>query len=115
MVKTVICDCSGDTCTMPGTGTSSVVPGWVGTWVGIAVGYWEGYTGYYPPTARGGLMTAKRAPEAPGGLEWVVMRLDACLGGWTVPSTTLRARSGTRPLPVLGTSECRLLANRGEN
>ena len=48
---------------------------------------------YYPPTAQGDLLTAKRAPEALQGLEWVVSRSDACPGGWTDPGTTLRARS----------------------
>ena len=52
-----------------------MVPGWVYGWV-YRVGNRESHTGYYPATARS-LLTAKRAPEVPWGLEWVVRRVDA--------------------------------------
>ena len=62
VLKTVICTCSDgttDACTT-GYGTGTGYGRVLGT--GIRVGYWEGYTGYYPATAQGANLTAKRAP-----------------------------------------------------
>ena len=86
-------------------------------------GYQGGYTGWVIPgttqlpshAARGGPQKhpAKRAPEAPKGLEWVGcgVRANPGTAAGTAPGTTLRARSGTPgPLPVPGPSECCLLA-----
>ena len=82
-----------------------------------------GYTGWVyrvgvpgsttqPPCAREEqAQPAKRAPDGPAGAGsgWVGCS-GRVTGGGTAPRTTLRARSGTRTLPVLGPSECRLLA-----
>ena len=50
----------------------------------------DGYTGYYPPTARGEAWTAKRAPEAPTR-GW---------SGWSRARTS--QRSPTHPLQASG-------------
>ena len=66
-----------------------------------------------------GPRTAKRAPEAPQVLEWVVLGAgrpgsNQCSAAGRAPGTTLRARSGTLQVPSLSQdpSECRLWAYR---
>ena len=70
--KLVICACSQDT----RHGWSVCMTSRVGTRAGIAGGYQGGYTGGVLPSHQvlrpSGGLTAKRAPEAPAGLEWVV-------------------------------------------
>ena len=88
--------------------------GWV-YWVGIPGGYTGGlYRGTTQPP-RGDLQTQRSGPRkacrAWSGWGLEVGRAPAVVfGGGTAPRTTLRARSGTRPLPVLGPLECRLWA-----
>ena len=88
-------------------GGSRVPAGRVYGWVlgGAIPGHYPPSTLKSPPQA----IPAKRAPEAPGGLEWV----GIAVRGWAGPSTTLRARS-CPPVgpPCTGTLECRLLANK---
>ena len=82
-------------------------------WVGIRVGIPGSTT--QPLRERGSQpSTAKRAPEGLQGLEWVVLGVRGP-GGWTDPGThPSGARSVLRPSLVPGSSECRLLANKGE-
>ena len=58
-------------------------------------------------------MTAKRAPEAPAGLEWVVMEAGRTLARPSLQTTTPcgRARSAVWSLSP---GRTRLLANKGE-
>ena len=89
------------------------VPGWV-----YRVGRQGGYTGVLPSHRGEVPSTAKRAPEAPWGLEWVV------LGTGRAPGTV----GGDGPVPPYGpgrstpggppcTGPCRLptYGQRGEN
>ena len=72
--------------------------------MGIAGGYREGYTGVLPSHRGETLLTAKRAPEALEGLEWVVRRVgrapETVGGDGHIP--TLRARSVWPCQPSLG-------------
>ena len=86
--------------------------GYTGYWDGVGTG--EGYTGYYPPTAQGAHIPAKRAPEALQGLEWVGIWAGACSGGWT-GSCTHPPGPVALQAPWYRTPRiCRLLANKGE-
>ena len=84
-----------------------VYQGWI-YWVGSR----GGYTGVLPSHRVRVPLTAKRAPEALVGLEWVVSgsRPQGCVGGSqdhpSGPVGTLRVP------PCPGTLECRLLANK---
>ena len=102
--------------TFTGTrGTGMVQAGWV-----YRVGYWMDYTGYCPARShnrQAEAIPAKRAPEAPGGLEWVGI---AAAPPWDRPSEPCTHPSGPvgpcRALPGAGlsSSESRLLANKSE-
>ena len=73
--------------------------------------------GYYPASTKGGPRTAKRAPEALQGLEWVVLGRNARCGGGDGPGTTPAGPGRSwpaRPSLSQDLSECRLWANNGE-
>ena len=84
------------------------------------MGIREGYTGYYPAStfARGGkTQTAKRAPEAPKGLEWVVWGWTDVPAAWTAPGYHPCGARSVQPAGPPCTQDpwkCRLLANKGE-
>ena len=83
--------------------------------MGIRVGIREGaIPGTTPAPREEGPDTAKRAPEALQGPEWVVSGAGRVTGGWTgIPHPA--GPVGLARQPSLGIpSECRLLANRGE-
>ena len=91
-------------------GTRVGIPGWV-QWVGTG----EGYTGYYPCTAQGGPVPAKRAPGSPAGAGagWVQGRVRVL--GTSAAGTAISPPCGpgqpTRGLPWDMPLECRLRAN----
>ena len=71
------------------------------TGVGIPGGYQGGVLPAHRPAARGEVQTSEAGPVRPcRGLEWVGLGLGRTNGGGDGFWTTLRARSGTRPLPV---------------
>ena len=87
--------------------------------VGIPGGYQGGWTGRAIPgttqhAARGGPRTAKRAPEALQGLEWVVLGPDVRGTAGHAPVPTLRARSAMLASLVQDPADSRLTANKGE-
>ena len=102
--------------TFTGTrGTGWGVPGWVYGW-GIRVGIPGGVPSSKVLTPSGGL-TAKRAPEAPEGLEWVVRlqrpqdRPPVCAAAPPHPPGPV---GPCRALPGWVLRLARLLANKGE-
>ena len=98
--ETAIWDCPGGTTSVQSggerrVGTRGVLPGYGDGWVPG-----RGNTGTQPSCSGRGPRTAKRAPEALQGLEWVVLGARASVQAWYHPAGpvgSLRAPPCTSP------------------